>query len=116
MPARNWFERFRGRLITAAPVIVETCHFLGPAARIELLSWASGGGVAVVDVPVSAYPALAAIIRKFADHDIDFADAALAWLAGETGVRRILTVDMQDFSALRVRSGKRFEIVDWGMV
>ena len=35
------------------------------------------------------------------------------WLAGESGLRRILTVDRADFSAFRIKGGKRFELIDW---
>jgi len=67
----------------------------------------------VVEVPVQSYPDLAANIRKYADQDIDFADASLVWLADQTGLRRILTVDVADFSTLRLKNGKRFELIDW---
>jgi len=64
-------------------------------------------------VPVQSYPDLAANIQKYADRDIDFADASLVWLADQTGLRRILTVDVADFSTLRLKNGKRFELIDW---
>ena len=44
---------------------------------------------------------------------MDLADAALVWLAGESGLRRILTVDERDFGVYRLKGGKRFEVIPW---
>lgn len=111
--ARSFLRGYSGKLITVAPVIVETCFFFNGSAKVELLEWAHSGGMAVADVPVAAYPDLAMVIKKYADRDVDVADAALVWLAGEAGIRDILTVDERDFSIFRVKGGKRFEIVPW---
>lgn len=54
-------------------------------------------------------------LQKYADHDIDFADTALVWLANAHGERRILTVDKTDFSLFRLnlKDGKHFDLVQW---
>ena len=70
-------------------------------------------GIAVVDAPVEAYAGLAAIIGRYADREVDLADAALIRLADASGQNRILTVDARDFSAYRLKHGKRFEQVAW---
>lgn len=62
---------------------------------------------------MSAYAQLELTLRKYADQEIDFVDAALVWLANETGARHNLTVDKTDFSILRLKGGKRFELIDW---
>ncbi len=100
-------------LITTAPVIVETCFFLKPAEKRNLLEWVQRGGVELVEWPVSAYAQTNAIVAKYADRDIDIADAALIWLAGFTNTREILTSDIKDFSVYRLAGGKRFELIDW---
>jgi predicted nucleic acid-binding protein len=105
-------ESFSGQLVTTSAVVVEACHFLTPAARINLLN-SVGPRLAVVEVPVLSYPDLAATIGKYADREVDFADASLVWLAERSGMRRILTVDVSDFSTFRLSAGKRFELVDW---
>jgi predicted nucleic acid-binding protein len=111
--ACQFLEEYHGQLLTISPVIVEACHFLGPQARIDLLNWAHYGSLSVLEVSVEAYPELAKTIAKYANRDVDFADAALVWLAGETGLRRILTVDERDFSVYRLKGGKRFEVIPW---
>ena len=111
--ADRFLRGFRGALVTAAPVIVETCFFFGPQDKCHLLDWVHEGSLAVIDVPVATYPDLSAIIGKYADRKVDLADAALVWLAGESGLRRILTVDERDFSVYRLKGGKRFEVIPW---
>jgi predicted nucleic acid-binding protein len=110
--AREFSDRFEGQLVATSAVIVEACHFLTPGSRLDLLV-SVGTRLAVVEVPVQSYADLAATIRKYADRDIDFADASLVWLAEQAGLRRILTVDVADFSTLRLKNGKRFDLVDW---
>lgn len=111
--ARSCLLANRHPLATAAPVIVETCFFLDAAGKGRLLEWARRGALAIADVPVSAYTEIGAIIRKYADRNIDFADATLVWLANYSGMRDILTVDESDFSVYRLKGGKRFTLVKW---
>ncbi len=112
-PAREFLRNNRHPLLTVAPVIVETCHFLGPDGKARLLEWIQRGAVAVAEVPTSAYTDIRIPIRKYANRNIDFTDAAIVWLAEQTGCRSILTVDIRDFSVFRLRKGKRFELVKW---
>ncbi len=111
--ARSYLRGHRHPLATVAPVIVETCFFLSSAEKLQLLDWARRGGVAVVETRVDAYPEIAAILLRYADRDIDLADAALIWLANASGQHRILTLDERDFSAYRLKRGKRFDLVRW---
>lgn len=112
-PAREFLRNNRHPLLTVAPVIVETCFFLDPEGKVRLLEWIQRGAVAVAEVPTSAFADIRSLIRKYADRDIDFADAAIVWLAEKTGCLAILTVDLRDFSVFRLGKGKRFELVKW---
>ena len=112
-PAREFLRNNRRPLVTVAPVIVETCFFLDPDGKARLLEWIQRGAVAVAEVPTSAYAEIRTLIRKYADRDIDFADASIVWLAEKTGCRQILTVDARDFGAFRLGKSKRFELVKW---
>ena len=111
--ARDFLQANRQALHTVAPVLVETCFFLDARQKANLLEWVRRGALAVAEVPVSAYAAVSAVILKYADHDIDFADAALVWLAGESGTRAVLTVDETEFGIYRLKAGKRFDVVKW---
>ena len=111
--ASTYLRDHKHPLVTVGAVIVEACFFLRPAIKADMLAWIRRGAVSLVEVPVSAYPQLELTLRKYADQEIDFADAALVWLANETGVRRILTADRTDFEIFRLKGGKRFELIDW---
>jgi len=50
-------------------------------------------------------------MSKYADPPCDYADASLVWLAEETGVLQIATIDDGDFSVYRVRGRRRFKIL-----
>jgi len=43
--------------------------------------------------------------------EMDLADASLYWLAVETGIREIMTVDVADFSRYRLPDGAGFTLL-----
>ena len=71
------------------------------------------GRLKLLELSIAAYGDIAAIVGKYADRDIDFADAALVWLAEQSGCRAVLTVDLRDFGVYRLKGGKRFDLVKW---
>ena len=111
--AKAYLAGHRHNFITVAPVIVETSFFLDAQEKRNLLEWVQRSGLEVAEWPVSAYRQVDAIIAKYADRDIDLADAALIWLAAKAGAKAILTVDVKDFSVYRLTGGKRFDVIDW---
>lgn len=111
--AVSFLRNYPGRLLTVAAVIVEAGFFLSARSKQRLLDWIHAGGLGVIEVPVSAYPELSGIIGKYANRDIDFADAALVWLAEQSGLRRILTTDRTDFEVYRLKGSKRFQLIGW---
>jgi predicted nucleic acid-binding protein len=42
---------------------------------------------------------------------MDLADASLVWLAADSGVTQIMTMDVRDFSRYRLPDGRAFEIL-----
>ena len=111
--AVQFIQNSRAPLLTASPVVVDACHFLNTRGKVELLRWIEKGGLSVAELPIDAYPALAAHLEKYADLEIDLADAALIWLAELVGEFQILTVDQRDFGTFRMKGRKRFELVRW---
>lgn len=53
---------------------------------------------------------IAALMRKYADRPMDFADASLVWAAEETSAREILTTD-RDFEIYRTHTHERLQLV-----
>ena len=100
-----FLRRFKGRW----PVLAETCHFLPERIQIEFLRWADAGGLGVVELHESALAVLADWKERYLALPMDLADASLLWVAHQTGVMDILTIDLKDFSVYRLPNGKALE-------
>ena len=96
------------RLVTTWPCIVEASYILDAPWRFELLDWIEQGGVQVVPFDASHLAVMLPWMRRYTEKtkcDMDLADASLLWLALETGMREIMTVDVKDFSRYRLPDG-----------
>ncbi|MEP6702323.1 MAG: PIN domain-containing protein [Betaproteobacteria bacterium] len=111
--AKEFLNGYRGVLLIPAAVVVETSYFLSTANKVRMLDWLAAPMHKILDLPVAAYPEVGAILARYADLDPDFTDAAIVWLAKETGCRAILTVDTRDFGVYRIKGNRRFELVRW---
>lgn len=111
--AKAFLSGYGGNLLVPAPVIAESCFFLSIENKARMLDWLTAPKRRVLDLPAAAYPEVGAILARYAGLDPDFTDAAIVWLAKETGCSAILTVDMRDFGVYRLKSNKRFELVKW---
>ena len=102
------------RLLTTWPCIVEASYLLAMPQRYELLSWVELGGAVVY--PFEAYH-LGDMVKwmrqysKKARREMDLADASLYWLAVETDVKDIMTVDSADFTRYRLPDGQAFSLL-----
>jgi hypothetical protein len=105
---RHFLAISKSRLYTTWPVITEVCHFLSATGKAAFLTWIKRGGLAVEPMSVADLDALIALLAKYGDRDMDFADASLVWLADKTGIGDILTIDRKDFGVYRLSSGKPF--------
>lgn len=102
------------RLYTTWPCVVEASHLLGAVSRLEMLKWVGLGGVHVYPFDAPELLDMTQWMLRYTQvprSEMDFADASLYWLAGETGVSAILTLDVRDFSRYRLPDGSAFEIL-----
>lgn len=104
----EFLRGFRSKLLTTWPVLTEVCHFLTPEIALRFLRWVDAGGAAAIGVPPEELGGVIGMMEKYADRPMDLADASLVWLAGQSGVREILTLDARDFAAFRTPRGKPF--------
>ena len=113
--AVDWFQRFRGEMLTTEAVITETAYVLAasPAHQRAALVWFQRARAAELlrIEPVADHEALARIIAQYASLPCDYADASLIALAERTGVTAIATLDQRDFSVYRLRGRKRFRLL-----
>jgi predicted nucleic acid-binding protein len=99
------------RLMTTWPCIVEASYLLEIPQRFEMLKWIELGGAVVYPFEPAH---LDDIVRRYSERgkrEMDLADASLYWLAAETELTEILTVDVSDFSRYLLPRGKAFTLL-----
>ena len=104
----------RWSLSTTWPCVVEAAYLLSPPQRYTLLQWVGTGCVAVFPFAQEALQDLVPLMTRYTQEprtEMDLADASLVWLAEETGVTRVMTLDLRDFSRYRLADGRTFEIL-----
>lgn len=102
------------RLITTWPCVVEATYLLGIPQRYELLRWIELGGIVVYPFDPHHLGDIAGWMETYTEagkREMDLADASLYWLASETGIQEIMTVDVRDFSRYRLPDGRAFSIL-----
>jgi uncharacterized protein len=101
-------------LATTWPCVVEASYLLSPPQRYAMLRWVAAGAVSVFPFAQEALEAMVDLMRRYTEAprtEMDMADASLVWLAADTGVPRIMTLDRRDFSRYRLPDGRAFEIL-----
>lgn len=101
-------------LSTTWPCVVEASYLIQPPQRYSFLKW-------IARQAVSVFPFEQQVLEEFADlmhrytqtprTQMDLADASLLWLAESTGVTRVMTMDVRDFSRYRLADGRAFEVL-----
>ena len=111
----RFLSRLQGqRLLTTGAVITEAFHFLadireGPE---KLAAFLEGSGIETRDAfTPAALSAAARLMTKYSDTPMDFSDATLVWLAEQTGIDRVLTLDRRGFSTYRFGRSRRFKLL-----
>ncbi len=99
---------------TTWPCVVEASHLLGPLHRHQLLRWIAEGAVTVFPFAQEDLTEMVQWMERYTESprtEMDLADATLVWLASETGVTTILSLDVRDFSRYRLPDGRGFDIL-----
>jgi predicted nucleic acid-binding protein len=105
---RKFLEGYRGQLVTTWLVVAEVHHLLdfSVGRQLAFLAWARRGGVQIEDLDHSAFETLHALTEKYQDRPMDLADASLMVVAMSTGIRDMLSLDI-DFDIYRLPDRKR---------
>jgi predicted nucleic acid-binding protein len=91
-------------------VLTEAAYFLPARMRPVLAELAHSGALHLHHPDRAGYARIGTLLKKYADRDPDWADIALVWLAEHTGLTRIATLDVADFSVYRIHGRRRFEL------
>jgi predicted nucleic acid-binding protein len=98
--------------LTTEAVITASTHLLGrfEGGALAALRFIIEGGAVLVPGSAEALARAEVIMRKYQDVDLDYADASLVVLAEDAGTGHVFTLDRRDFSALRWRGDRAFQV------
>jgi predicted nucleic acid-binding protein len=110
--ASEQLKSIQAPLITCEAVIAEACFLLRryPAAMTSIGNWIKGGIIEPRFLLSREAEATFALLKKFADVPMSFADACLVRLSGLHPEYRILTLD-QDFLVYRRNRRQRMPVL-----
>ena len=104
----------RWSLSTTWPCVTEASYLVAPPQRYTLLRWVGAGALSIYPFQQEELSDLADMMHRYTQSprtEMDLADASLVWLAAQTGVTSIMTLDVRDFSRYRLPDGRAFEIL-----
>lgn len=98
---------FANDAVTTVPVLVEAFYLLrhSPAGVQRLMNVVTSGVLDFVDVDISLMERPFALMRRYEDTRMDFADATLVAVAETRDLRTIFTLDRRDFGIYQIRLG-----------
>ena len=107
-----FLKEFKGKLFTTEPVLTETLYLLGPSVKAQrsCIDFILKGGATLIPQSIESLYRASALMEKYADIPMDFADATLVTLAEEIDIGEILTLDRKGFGAYRIRGKTAFKI------
>lgn len=102
------------RFLTTWPCIAEASYLLETKNRFAMFEFVRRGGASVYPFGVEHLGDMLRWMQTYTEPskiEMDFADASLYWLAVDTGITEIMTVDRRDFERYRLPDGRSFQIV-----
>ncbi len=118
--ADRWHERcrlafgqFRLPLTTSTAVLTELFHLVGDSPREMDITWkfVRSGALTIAPISDRDLPDIEALMRKYHDRPMDYADATLVHLAQRESLSTVFTIDHDDFETYRVAGRKRLRIL-----
>lgn len=101
-------------LTSTWPCVTEASHLLGLPQRYAFLRWVAADAISIFPFDQNTLEGMAELMRRYTESprtEMDLADASLVFLASDTGVTRIMTLNVRDFSRYRLADGRAFEIL-----
>ena len=107
------FRQLRLPLLTSEAVLTELFHLVGDERTEMEATWkfVRSGALVLATIEDSELPQLHALMSRYWDRPMDFADATLVHLAKRESLSVILTVDHADFATYRIEGKRQFRIL-----
>lgn len=107
------FRQLRLPLLTSEAVLTQLFHLVGDSRTETEAAWSLVRSGALVLAPIegSELSHIHALMSRYWDRPMDFADATLVYLAKRESLVTILTVDHADFDTYRIEGRRRFRVL-----
>ena len=107
------FRRLRLPLLTSEAVLTELFHVVGDRRREMEVAWrfVRSGALDLGTIENAELPHTHALMSRYSDRPMDFADATLVHLAKRESLSVILTADHADFAIYRIEGKRQFRIL-----
>ena len=112
-PCVDALQQLRLPLITSEAVLTELFRLVGDDRRETEAAWkfVRSGAVELMTIGDSELPHLQALMSRYWDRPMDFADATLVYLAKRESLATIFTVDHANFETYRIEGHRRFRVL-----
>jgi predicted nucleic acid-binding protein len=106
-------ENWTGPIVTTEAVLTETLYLIGPAWQAQqiCLEFFLRGAFVLIPSSQQSLQRVAALIKKYHDVPMDFADATLVALGEDLQTDQVFTLDRRGFSVYRLPGKKTFRIL-----
>ncbi|MGA8027385.1 MAG: hypothetical protein WB992_09575 [Bryobacteraceae bacterium] len=106
------FRQLRLPLATSEAVLAELFHLVGDGRREMEATWKFvRSAIVLAQIDNSELPEIHALMSRYWDRPMDFADATLVYLAKREALSTVFTVDHADFETYRIDGRRRFRIL-----
>ncbi len=107
------FQQLRLPLATSEAVLTKLFHLVGDSRHEMEAAWrlVRSGAIVLASIENAELPAIHALMLRYADCPMDFADATLVYLAKREGLASVFTVDHSDFDTYRIDGRRRFRVL-----
>jgi predicted nucleic acid-binding protein len=111
----RFLENSRDDFLIPVTVLPEATYLLaahlGPEAERKLVQSIVNGEMSVEELTLQDLRRTLELLRRYEDAEIGFVDATVVAIAERLKIRSILTTDRRDFSLVRPRHCKQFELL-----
>jgi uncharacterized protein len=107
------FRQLHLPLFTSEAVLTEVFHFVGDARSKMEIAWkfVRSGALVLGRIDHQELPQVHALMSRYWDRPMDFADATLVHLAKRESISAILTIDHADFATYRIEGKRQFKVL-----
>lgn len=108
-----WLCGYKGQIYSTEAVLTEVLYLLNFSTDAQKagLDFVLTGAVIIVPSSLESLGSVSALMKKYKDVPMDFADATLVCLARELSISHIVTFDRKDFGIYSFKKGQPFVVL-----